>query len=442
MTLKYSRRTMLLLSAVAALALLAAAGSQLFSDGASPAPDLHQLVGLSETPLEHLYADQSDAGITKQPTVTRSVSFPTVAADGSAGEFLSYTTFGDRSSEDAASSSDGAHLRISTSFYPVPPGELGRHPHSKKTFAVKGDALIDDDVRWYSGKRQQHLHVDDDGSEQIVDYAEDGHSILDDRWYNPPEYRGTLPLLRSEQRYRNDPQHTLSYSDQLNANGTRIATDWDEHHLPQKIITWANANRIVPGTTVIGYYPFPNNTKIRFQGEADFYFDTVRYYRLEDGSLSHILKIGSGNTEVQTYDRTGTKVLLVQTFTRHEKVKDGDNRGKTEYELSGINEIDADGHPSNEFYFNRGGFALVELLNATVGGVQYKKVAYGFNEDGTLDFMSYWTDSSTTGPNRVDFHPPMKHVQIDVPEDERQLKVLIDDDLPIPLSQNYTPTGK
>jgi hypothetical protein len=410
----------------AALLCTAAAGTVVFQYCAVTAPSLQEALGASQTPLaQSLYSAVPDA----------KSGAPLNAIDHSVrvGDML-YESLRDHSTVDVRLKQGTDDQTVSSqSYYPKQPGESGRRPHVKQLYDGLPQVSFDEEVWHLSGTMAEHTQIFVDKSKHIVDYAPNGKTLVDEQWFNPPNYGETD--LREEERWRLDATHSLAYRDHLNLDETRTITEYDEHMNALKIARWPK-DMSVSGATVVAYYP--GSFKLRLESKSDYQQDIARYYR-EDGTLAYRVTISASITEVETLDATGTRTLMDQTFWRTETSVNGVKR--LGYKLYTAALFDDQGNKIRDVDFeedptsHRQWITFEELYNATVDGVAYKEVDYVYKPDGTRGISIYKSLVEGAPDKRVE-HKPAENIRPDpVPPEMMAMHFQPDQDLPIPPPQ-------
>jgi hypothetical protein len=281
---------------------------------------------------------------------------------------------------------------------------------------------------WYEGKLEKVVHVDEAKRKHVLEFAEDGVTVLSEQWYQLPVNRSDFGYLISEEHWQvNAGQRTLSYSNFRHGDGTRTITTWDEHHNPLFEMSRDKYDSPAGTTTVIGYYP--GTIKHRFEGVADANVDEVKFLD-PNGTMYLDLEIASCTSSFTYYDRTGKNKTMIQTFLRDDVVENGVK--KAIYTPMSITEFDSDGKETTLYYFSDNKVDGYEKVGVTVNGIKYKK-AFFFFLDGKLSLVSHWvTDPDKPTPDDVDKNPTFT---VPIPEIEGkklQPLVQITDDLPVP----------
>ena len=432
-----ARQSTLYVVAAAALCSLAAAAlsmSSFLDAGKSrPMPSVTDALNMpARLPAQlNLYAGgrDLDEGI---PLGYWQSTFVVPRKDGH-GEQARYNVGWDQSTEDVFFQADGEHMEHSQSYYPVRRGEEanGRHPHVERFYTAGTGALHDEDVRLFNGRRRQHTHIDDDGAKQITDYAdyEGADVIVGQKSFDPKA------VLKREERWRPDKQHSLSYSNILNEDGTRIATDWDVDHVPLKIAQWPQGGSAI-GATVVAY--FPDSHKLRLESKTDANTDSVNYYRDEDGTLACQVALSGSSAEITYFDNTGKKPRLKQLWYFKEENVNGVKQ-RNYYWLYEIGELDSEGNLTREVTFNdEGNVDGLSSYNAVANGTNYQMLYRSFRSDGTLDIVTYWPNGLHGEMEKREDHTAAENIRIPVavPADELKRQVEIDPDLPLPPPQS------
>jgi len=376
----------------------------------------------------HLYSGAADPTTGKPVTITdHSVEAP--GPQGS-GVVTQYLTNKDRSTVDILTKPDGKSPALVQSYYPRPPGQIGRHPHVKTVYAKDKDLIVDQDARWISGYLQERSHTDESGVRSVVDFAEDGMTIVGEKWFEAPKCCDG-PILKSEHRWRADRDHSLSHEDLLLDDGTRAIVDYDEHGR-QTRIEHQPPQGIINGTTVVAYYP---DGRVRLDSKTDEHTDTALYYR-PDGTLSHKALIDASATDIYYFDATGQKLVLRQYYWRYDTTVEGETTSK--YVPYLVSEYDASGEQSRVFEFRDGWVYSDEHDNTTVDGVPYKEVDFNYAGEGeTLSLVLMWQLEVKPPPDRRVEHTPAENIHSPkAPADEMEPRVKLEDNLPIPPKQN------
>jgi hypothetical protein len=429
------------IAAVCAVALVAlATTTQIFHSSAIKKPNtLQQLLGLAERPWQvRLFSGGADAS--GKPLMPGDRALEKLRDDYT-GVDSRYQTNKDKSTIDAHLQSDGQHQADSKSFYPINPGvDEERHPLA--TTKYKGDEqIVAQDVRRKDGKRLQLTLVSTDQSKSIVDYAEDGKTVIGETLFDPPPLCcGEGPVLKSEQRWLADAEHSLVYSDITDSDGKRTKTKFDRDHQILWIMVCPQKQCYVDGITVTGYYA--GSHKLRFDGKSTYQVDEVKYYR-QDGTPWYDEKIMSSSNDITLYDASGMKPVLEQNFFRNdETVSDKAIKmtANSVYEPFEIFEFDADGNSSNTFTLMGGKIDNVDANNITLNGVFYKSVSFYFDRE-TDQFT--WGVLFPAGPDsrisvdKSNYTPPP--LPRPSPDELKIAVPLFGDDLPVPPPQQYFP---
>jgi hypothetical protein len=425
--------------AVAAVALVAT--PKIYSRANTKSPTLLEVLNIVHLPSHlRLYSGAVDES-----------GYPLISADRAAETFgengadvdKRYQLNKDLSTVDIALQLDGQHKAHDQSFYPTTAAGEGRRPQALTNYKGAAEEVVDQDVRAPSGKRLQWTHLADDGGKSIIDYADDGETVIGETLFDPPECC-EAPFLKSQRRWLPDTERTLIYSDLRAEDGKRTRTKLDSHHR----ITWQmvcqDKRCYAAGTTVVGYYPGDDSDsplKLRFKSESDYYTDDAKYYRLDrDGTLWYELKIGASTIDIIYYDATGTKPVLRQTFFRYDET--GPDRAikmtaNSVYELYDLYEFDSTGARGNTFGFLYSKLDNVDVNNITINGVFYKEISLYFDrETGAFTWGVLFPDGpdSRISVDKSNFTPPpLPHPS----PDEMRIQVpVIGDDLPVPTPQS------
>jgi len=325
---------------------------------------------------------------------------------------------------------DGQWVKTSDTYYPRRTKHSTEpwHPHVHTAYADDSALVVDQVTYWYEGgKPEKWLHVDEAKRRHVLEFAQDGLTVLSEQWYQLPFHRYDNGYLISEQHWQvNDGQTTLSYSNFRHDDGSRTITTWDEHHKPLVEMS-RDKYDVVAGTKVIGYYP--GTEKHRFEGEANANYDNVNFFR-PDRTLSLNLAIASCTSEFTYYDSTGKNKTLTQTFMRNDVVENGVK--KAIYSPIAVMEFDANGKETFEYFIQDNKVDSYEKVGVTVNGINYKKAYFSF-VDGKLDLVSHWvTDADKSTPDDVDKNPTFTFPMAEIAPEKLQPLVQITDDLPVP----------
>jgi hypothetical protein len=402
------------------------------------APSLAELTNLPPVPLPrlHLYPGDIDPA-TKQPTppLDRGVEIPQATGFDAESAYLAGQ---DLSTDDVHYAPDGKHKAWSQSYYSQA-GELFRRPHVKTTYDGVSDAVVEEDARHRSGTREKWTRVEASGAKRITEYADNGLTVLLDQEFSPKEgYQ--LPQLKFERHWRDDPAHSLAYSDILNGDGTRDIVWLDSKENQLRIEHWAKYH-LPDGTTITEYDPV--TFKKRFVSKTENQLDTTDFYG-PDGIRSYTLKLKTGTTDITYYDSTGTKALLEQEFMHIITYKDGVTNSSDV--ISDLTEFDANGVKIRTLDYTADSTVLYEdRFNLTVNGVTYKHAMFVFDADGFLHHVSYYLKEGLAaiilGPNLEQDYTPKANIRLVLPPaDELVLKVKLDiKGLPMPTSDDWGP---
>jgi hypothetical protein len=427
-----SKSTLYVVAAAALLSFVATALSMsgfLDTDNSKPIPTVTEALNMPAPLLTQLIlypgARDRDRGM---PFSDWQSTVVVLRKDGH-GVQARYNKGADRSSEDVFFQVDGAHIDYSQSYYPVLPGEEanGRHRHVERLYSAGTGALHDEDVRRVNGRRQEHTHIDHDGSEQVIDYDDyNGVDVIVGQQLFDPK-----AVLQREERWRPDNDHSLSYSDILNSDGTRIATDWDEEHVPLKIAHWP-ANGSAVDATVVGY--FAKSHKLRLESKTDSSIDSINYYR-ETGTLACTISMGLYSADITYYDNAGKNPRLKQWWWVKDESVNGVKQ-RVYYSLYSVGEMDGQGNLTREVNFNEKGIVTgLTSYDEDVNGAHYKMIYRSFRPiDGTLDIVTYWPTGLQGNMEKREDHTAEENIRIPVtvPADELNRQVEIDPNLPIP----------
>ncbi len=256
-------------------------------------------------------------------------------------QHIRYITYKDRSTEDVlfmpGSSTD---MISSVWYYAEQPGESGRRPYITRVYGV-GNVVMNEKVQQLNGLLLKTTVVSPTTKIRLItDFAADGVTHLREQEFLKPKCCGDEEDLLRDERWRDDAQHSLAYRNIYHPDETRTITEFDEHGNVLKIIVWPKYMS-VSGSSVKEYYP--GILKLRLETSADYYQNTVRYYRV-DGTLEAIVKLSSGMTDIEYYDTTGTKMRLHQMWVRTD-VKTGGVITSQSYRPYEFTEFDDQGQP-------------------------------------------------------------------------------------------------
>ncbi len=407
---------LLLLAAV--LATMSLAGFLTYGYS-SPGPQtVEEALSIASTPLQQrLYAasDKYDSAV--------EIASP---------QHVLYITYKDRSTEDVVMKLGSTELVSSQWYYAEQPGESGRRPYISRVFGT-GNVLVSEKVQRLDGTLLKTTVVDlvNPGKMRtIIDFAADGVTHLREQVFVTPKCCGGETLQRDE-RWRDDAEHTLAYRNIFNVDETRTITQFDEHMNVLKIIEWPKYESIA-GSSVKQYYPA--SLKLRLESSADYYTNTVKYYR-EDGTLEAIVKISSGSTQIEYYDVTGAKQRLGQYWFRTDEKKDG--VVNSTYKIYIVTEFDGLGNQTRQQTFSNGKPTREELYNVTIDGVTYVELDSDYDEAGNLKTVRYWLNEVKYPPFKLEEHKPGDGSPT-IPAlnaDSLRMQIQIDTDLPIPPPQ-------
>ncbi|MDR3613196.1 MAG: hypothetical protein P4L53_06500 [Candidatus Obscuribacterales bacterium] len=424
---------------VVAIVTVAGISQLLRSSSDNKSTTLQQVLDLTQLPWQlRLFPGGVDTSGKPLVSGDRAVE---ILRDDQTGVDSRYQTNKDKSTIDAHLQPDGRHQAESQSFYPTASDGDGRHPQALTKYQGAEEKVVDQDVRRVNGKRLQLTHVSADGAKSIIDYAEDGLTVVGETLFDPPPACcGEGPLLKSQQRWLADAQHSLVYSDITNKDGKRTKTKFDGDHQILWTMICQERQCYPSGTTVTGYYA--GTHKPRFESKSDYYVDEAKYYR-DNGTLWYDLKIMPSSNDITFYDATGTKPVLEQNFFRHDEIgpdKAIKMTANSVYEPYEIFEFDADGNPSNNFTLMGGKVGNVDVRNITISGVFYKEISFYFDRDtGQFNWGVLFPNGldSRISVDKSNFTPP----PLPRPSpDELKLSIpFTDDDLPVPPPQQHYP---
>ena len=298
---------------VVAFVAVAATSQLLPSSSDNKSTTLQQVLGLAQLPWQmRLFSGGADPSGKPLVPGDRAVE---ILRDDQTGVDSRYQTNKDKSTIDAHLQPDGRHQVESQSFYPTHANGEGRHPQALTNYQGGEENIVDQDIRRVDGTRLQLTNVSADGAKSIIDYAEDGFTVVGETLIDPPSCCGG-PLLKSQQRWLADAQHSLVYSDLTDKDGKRTKTKFDGDHQILWTMMCPQRECYVSGTTVTGYYA--DTHKVRFESQSTYDLDEAKYYR-EDGTLWYDSKIMPSSNDITFYDATGTKQVLEQNFFRHDE---------------------------------------------------------------------------------------------------------------------------
>lgn len=343
---------------------------------------------------------------------------------------MRFVTYTDGSTEDIELLPELDTVVSSQSYYAEQPGEDGRRPHIKRTYdAALG--VVDELVQRLDGTVMQTTIVSISTKAKVVtDFALDGETVLRRVAYTPPRCCNG-DVIEREERYRDDESHALYYLNVLNADDTRTITEYDAQMNVIEELKWGRYESI-SGSSVKKWYP--GGTQLRLSGSADYYVNTVNFYRI-DGTLEAIVKLSPGYTAIEYYDATGTKVRLAQNWYRSDE-KVGDVVNST-YQIYVAREYDESGNPTREQTFSNGAPRSEQVFNVTLDGVTFVRVDYDFVPEGTVKTVRYWLNEVKFPPFRLEEHTPADGLLV-VPlsPESIRLQIQVDTDLPIPPPQS------
>lgn len=410
------KRTASLLLLVAVLATMSLAGFLTFGYS-KPAPStVEEALNIPRTPLQQrLYPVDS--------TIDSAVEV--------ASPHMRYITYKDRSTEDVLLMPGSNTDMISSQwYYAEQPGENGRRPYIARVYGV-GNVVIEEKVQQLNGLLLKTTVVSQTTKVRLItDFAADGVTHLREQEFLKPKCCGDEDLIRDE-RWRDDAGHTLAYRNIYHPDETRTITEFDEHMHVLKMIEWPKY-KSVAGSSVKVYYP--GSFKLRLESSADYYQNTVRYYRENDGSLEAIVKLSPGMTDIEYYDASGTKVRLHQSWWRTEVTADG--VVTSTYRPYVIDEYDAQGIQILQQTFSEGVVSEEQRFNVTIDGVTFFRLDYGYAKDGTLKELRYWLKEVKYPPFKLETHTPAEGLKLTpLSAESLRMQIDIDPDLPIPPPQ-------
>lgn len=294
-------------------------------------------------------------------------------------------TYRDGTVEEISMQSDGKRPASSTTFYKVAPGEDVRRLKASRRYAADGVDIVFEDLRRLSGLRERSNVVDALGSRTIIDYAEDGKTHLREQLFKP-NCCDLPPWHIKDIRWRNDEQHSLSYSstyDEKTNRRTVVELDDDGNTLRYRESDHAGGLY----NSLEKVYA-PDTLKLRYQSKGTG-TNELTFYR-PDGTVERTEDVDSWLVTIVYFDASGKNIVRRDSWFHSEKgvVKDDDKANYWPYNL-----IDyVDGKPVHRLYFQRHKLVGDIFFNVTEGGVTYKEVHYCYTDDGFLETVKYYQE--------------------------------------------------
>ncbi len=414
------KRTASLLLLVAVLATMSLAGFLTFGNSKKGPSTVEEALNISQTPLQQrLY-----------PVDNKIDSAVEVASP----QHIRYISYKDRSSEDVLFMPGSNTDMISSQwYYAEQAGEGGRRPYIARVYGP-GNVVMEEKVQQLNGFLLKTTVVSPTTKIRLItDFAADGVTHLREQELLKPKCCGDDEDLLRDERWRDDAGHTLAYRNIYHPDETRTITQFDEHMNVLKIIEWPKYMS-VSGSSVKEYYP--GSLKLRLETSADYYQNTVRYYRENDGTLEAVVKLSPSVADIEYYDATGTKMRLHQMWFRTDVKTDG--VVTSTYKPYQFTEFDDQGNPVRQQSFSDGKVNEEQRFNVTIDGVTYIRMDYIYDKDGTLNTRRYWLKTVEYPPFKLEEHKPAEGLRFTpLKAETMRLQIVIDPDLPIPPPQTW-----
>jgi hypothetical protein len=314
----------------------------------------------------------------------------------------------DGSTEDITLKPDGEQFARREIFYPetgeypsASPADIGRHLHVVQIYSTVSDKVLDETIYRFNGTTEEHTDATDAGAKHIVDYGQDGATLVHELLIGAGPYKFSDPVLHREERWREDTGHTLSYSNLYDpSTKARTITDWDELHRQLKVTfipEWGGS-----GTTTIAYWP--GTTQVRMSAKVEMYTNIASYFR-KDGTLDHVLKLSFAGTTIDYYDPTGKDLGLEQWWDRKDTFVNGEH--KLTYTLSTVRRMDAKGSVTRKLSYWNGKLGVIEDYNVDIDGVHYGEIDTAVDgATNTVSQKTYWIGKPDHVFDKKEVHKP------------------------------------
>lgn len=415
----------IMLAGCTALGLAAVAYVWQLPDSQPQAPSLNEALMVSQSNMPmRLYSGAVDLK-SGQPLEVKDQSYDVVRNDHKAASFVLRK---DKTSRDTFYQDAGSGLAFEREYYPLRPGDVARRIKGLIIYAADGKT-VRSEIWWrLNGTRERVGHLLDvtTGRYEEMVLFPDGNVAQSTKITLPNIYANNFERkLVIEKRWSANSRHSLIYFDQLNEDGTRDQTTYDENEMPillKHIGRWGKV-----GTTVKFF--FPGTAKVRLESVTDSSSTIVSSYR-PDGTLLYKQQMTSYSQSTMYFDATGTKPAFEQTRWKNNVVENG--KPVEDWPIWKLTEYDGV-KATREFAWRNGRLDTETLIDVTVDGVFYAKVVRTYREDGTLERADMF---GRKAEKRTVQYTVAQNIRANIPAAEL-VKQEEHDEIPVPEAQSY-----